>query len=360
MFDDLVNTQNGREETAIFLGEPSVALPVLPTEQLQTLYREMLRIRLCEERIAELYSEKEMRCPVHLCIGQEAIPVGVSAHLRREDVVLSGHRSHGHYLAKGGDLPRMLAEIYGKATGCAKGKGGSMHLVDVDAGFLGATPIVASSIPIAVGVALGAKLKNSATVTVAYFGEGATEEGVFHESLNFAVLHQLPIVFVCENNLYSVYSPLAVRQPETRNLVKIAQAHGCVGGRADGNSVQRVYQAAQQAVERARRGEGPTLLEFPTYRWREHCGPQWDNHLGYRTPAEYEEWKARCPIQTLQQQLQAQGDFSDSAHNALVANLSLEIEGAIAFAKDSPFPSPDQLFQHVYFEQDSLSKEQAA
>jgi TPP-dependent pyruvate/acetoin dehydrogenase alpha subunit len=360
LFDGLVNRQNGREESPVLFPESSDVPPVLSTERLRTLYREMLRIRLCEERIAELYSEKEMRCPVHLCIGQEAIPVGVSAHLRRADVVFSGHRSHGHYLAKGGDLPRMLAEIYGKATGCAKGKGGSMHLVDVDAGFLGATPIVASSIPIAVGAAFGAKLKNKTIVTVAYFGEGATEEGVFQESLNFAVLHHLPIVFVCENNLYSVYSPVSVRQPETRDIVKIAQAHGCVGGRADGNSVQQVYQVAQQAVERARRGEGPTLLEFPTYRWREHCGPQWDNHLGYRTPAEYEEWKARCPIQALREELQNQRHFSDSVHEKLVADLSLELDGAIAFAKESPFPSPEQLLQHVYSTQAPLSKEQAA
>jgi len=360
LFDSLGNPQGGRPESPSFFGEPSDAPSVFPTERLRKLYREMLRIRLCEERIADLYSEKEMRCPVHLCIGQEAIPVGVSAHLGREDVVLSGHRAHGHYLAKGGNLSKMLAEIYGKATGCAKGNGGSMHLVDVDAGFLGSTPIVASSIPIAVGAAFGAKLQRRTRVTIAYFGEGATEEGVFHESLNFAVLHHLSIVFVCENNMYSVYSPLSVRQPKTRDLVKIAQAHGCDGGRADGNAVQQVYQAAQEAVERARRGEGPTFLEFPTYRWREHCGPQWDNHLGYRTPAEYEEWKARCPIQTLRQQLQVQGCLSDSAHQALVADLSMEIEEAIAFAKESPFPSREQLFQHVHSANSQLSKEQAA
>jgi len=167
-------------------------------------------------------------------------------------------------------------------------------------------------------------------------------------------------VFVCENNLYSVYSPLSVRQPETRDIIKIAQAHGCAGVRADGNAVQQVYCVSQQAVERARQGEGPTLLEFPTYRWREHCGPQWDNHLGYRTPAEYEEWKARCPIQTLREQLQAQGHLSDSAHERLVVDLSLEIDGAIAFAKESPFPPREQLFQHVYSANVPLSKEQAA
>ncbi len=360
MLDSPVNTHNEGEKPARLISEPSEASPVFSTERLRKLYREMLRIRLCEERIAELYAENEMRCPVHLCIGQEAIPVGVSAHLRRDDVVLSGHRSHGHYLAKGGDLRKMLAEIYGKATGCAKGKGGSMHLVDVDAGFLGATPIVASSIPIAVGAAFGAKLQNRTTVTIAYFGEGATEEGVFHESLNFAVLHHLPIVFVCENNLYSVYSPLSVRQPETRDIVKIAQAHGSLGYRADGNAVLQVYQVAKRAVERARRGQGPMLLEFPTYRWREHCGPQWDNHLGYRSQAEYEEWKARCPIQILRKQLQVQNDFSDTDQKTLVADLSLEIEEAIAFAQESPFPSREQLFQHVHSADAPISKEQAA
>src|SRR5579859_6536135 len=180
------------------------------------LYRGLLRLRLVEERIAELYPEQEMRCPVHLSIGQEAVAVGVCDHLEPADQALSGHRSHGHYLAKGGDLRAMLAELYGRETGCARGKGGSMHLVDLEAGFLGATPIVASTIPIAVGVAFAARLRGQPLVTVAFFGEGATEEGVFHEAANFAALHRLAVVFVCENNLYSVYSPLEVRQPAGR------------------------------------------------------------------------------------------------------------------------------------------------
>nr|MDQ3000917.1 thiamine pyrophosphate-dependent dehydrogenase E1 component subunit alpha [Fibrobacterota bacterium] len=170
------------------------------------LYDEMVRLRLIEERVAELYLEQEMRCPVHLCIGQEGVATGISASLGHQDYAMSGHRSHGHYLAKGGNLNGMMAELYGKVTGTSRGKGGSMHLVDLDVGFLGATPIVASTIPIAVGAAFAASMRGEKRISVVYFGEGATEEGVFHESVSFAMLKKLPVVFVCENNLYSVYS----------------------------------------------------------------------------------------------------------------------------------------------------------
>ena len=315
---------------------------------------------MVEERIADLYQEKEMRCPVHLCIGQEAIPVGVSATLHPDDQVLSGHRSHGHYLAKGGDLGRMIAEIYGKEAGCAKGKGGSMHLVDPSAGFLGATPIVASSIPIAVGVAFSVKLKGLNTVTVAYFGEGATEEGVFHESVNFAVLQNLSIVFVCENNLYSVYSPLSVRQPGARNVVDIAEAHGCEGKRIDGNDVACVYEAALHAVNKARNCGGPTFLECETYRWREHCGPNFDNHLGYRNVSEFDEWRATCPIEKAKNQLDQRGAMNGSWEEEIVDRLSTEIDLAVQFAKQSPFPSKEQVYHDVYEEASLASEEKAA
>ena len=338
----------------------SVAHESLTGDALRHLYVEMLRIRLIEERIADLYAEKEMRCPVHLCIGQEAIPVGVSATLKQDDLVLSGHRSHGHYLAKGGDLSRMLAEIYGKESGCAKGKGGSMHLVDLAAGFLGATPIVASSIPIAVGAAFGAKLKGQNIVTVVYFGEGATEEGSFHESVNFAVLKNLPILFVCENNLYSVYSPLSVRQPHTRDIVQIAEAHGCEGKRIDGNDVRLVYESAFQAVRKAKSHGGPTLLEYKTYRWREHCGPNFDNHLGYRTSSEFEEWHIRCPIAKTKEQLSEFGSFDVTWERRQVDRLSSEIEAAVQFAKKSRFPSKDQLFRNVYATSSLPPEEKAA
>ncbi len=247
------------------------------------LYREMLRIRLIEERIVTLYADQEMRCPVHLCIGQEGIAVGACAALDPRDYVFSGHRSHGHYLAKGGNLNAMMAEIYGKATGCAGGKGGSMHLIDLDAGFMGSTPIVGSTIPIAVGAAFGSVMQNDDRVTMVFFGDGAVETGVFHESLNFAALKKLPVIFVCENNLYSVYSPLEVRQPAGRRILNLALAQGIESIEGDGNNVELVHELCSRAVGKARKGGGPTFFEFATYRWREHCGPEYDNHIGYRS-----------------------------------------------------------------------------
>lgn len=254
----------------------------------------------------------------------------------------------------------MMAELYGKATGCAQGKGGSMHLIDLSAGFLGATPIVASAIPIAVGVAFGTVMRGEDHVTVVYFGEGATEEGVFHESLNFAVLKHLPIVFVCENNLYSVYSPLSVRQPKERSIVGLAEAHGCPGFHADGNDVNHMYRFAHDAIHKARTGGGPTLLEAQTYRWREHCGPSFDNDLGYRSVEEFEEWRKICPIHSLQTQLCEQGIWNERLQADLTKSLTAEFEDAVSFAKGSPFPEPEQIAQHLYAENLAASKEQAA
>ena len=317
-------------------------------ETLKQLYYQMLRIRMIEEKIAELYPEQKMRCPVHLCIGQEAVAAGVCANLSRHDYVLSNHRSHGHYLAKGGDLKAMMAEIYGKATGCSQGKGGSMHLVDLSVGFLGATPIVGSTIPIAVGTAFGSVMRGEKRVSVIFFGDGATEEGVFHESLNFAVLKRLPVVFVCENNLYSVYSPLSVRQPEGREIFGLAKGHGMESHQGDGNDVLEVYQLAEQAVRKARRSGGPTFLEFKTYRWREHCGPYYDNDLGYRTEDEFQEWRRRCPVETLGERLLRDGILCNQDIDDMVSKLEAEIEDAVAFAKKSPFPEGQLLLEHIY------------
>ena len=186
----------------------------------------MLRIRMVEERIAKLYSEEEMRCPVHLSIGQESVAVGVCEHLQKNDIVMSAHRAHAHYLAKGGNLKAMLAELYGKSTGCAMGKGGSMHLIDLESGFFGSVPIVGSTIPIAVGVAWAFKMKKSTNIVTVFLGDGATEEGVFFESLDFASLKNVPILFVCENNFYSVYSNLKVRQSPQRKISVLAESHG--------------------------------------------------------------------------------------------------------------------------------------
>jgi len=320
----------------------------MEAESLKRLYYQMLRIRMIEEKIAELYPEQEMRCPVHLSIGQEAIAVGVCANLSGGDYVLSNHRSHGHYLAKGGGLKGMMAELYGKVTGCSQGKGGSMHLVDLSVGFLGATPIVGSTIPIAVGVAFGSMMRGEERVTVIFFGEAATEEGVFHESINFAILKRLPIVFICENNMYSVYSPLSVRQPEGREIFKLAKGHNIESYQGDGNDAIGVYQSAEQAIRKARRGGGPTLLEFKTYRWREHCGPYYDNDLGYRSESEFQEWKRHCPVEMLEKHLLGDGILCDKDINSMVSRLKIEIEGAVVFAKESPFPEEQSLLEHIY------------
>jgi len=308
----------------------------------------LLRIRIIEEKIAQIYPQQEMRCPVHLCIGEEAVAVGVCANLTRDDYVLSNHRSHGHYLAKGGNLRAMMAEIYGKATGCCQGKGGSMHLVDLRAGFIGATPIVGSTIPIAVGTAFGTVMRGEQRVSVVFLGDAATEEGVFHESLNFAALKKLPVLFVCENNLYSVYSPLSVRQPEGREIYRLAEGHGVKSYQGDGNDVVEVYKLAGQAINSVREGKGPAFLEFKTYRWREHCGANYDNDLGYRTESEFQEWRQRCPLEKLQGQLLKEGILSRQDIDRLTDNFKTEIEEAIAFAKESPFPTEANLLEHIY------------
>ena len=315
---------------------------------LRGLLRNMLWIRMVEERVAELYPEQQMRCPVHLCIGQEAVAAGVCADLSRDDYVLGGHRSHGHYLAKGGDLKAMMAEIYGKATGCSQGKGGSMHLTDTSAGFLGASPIVGSTIPIAVGVAFGSVMRGEKRVTVVFFGDGATEEGVFHESLNFAALKGLPVIFVCENNLYSVYSPLSVRQPPTREICDLARSHGIESYQGDGNGVTEVYTMARRAIRKARDGGGPTFFEFTTYRWREHVGPNYDNDLGYRSESEFQEWRGRCPIERLKRRLLEDGVLLTEDISQMESSLRAQIEDAVAFAKESPFPEEPLMWEHIY------------
>lgn len=307
----------------------------------------MTRIRMVEEAIAERYSDQQMRCPVHLSIGQEAAAVGICAALRHTDQVMSGHRSHAHYLAKGGDLNAMIAEIYGRETGCCSGRGGSMHLIDLAVGFVGAVPIVGSTIPIAVGLAFADKLSKRDRVTVAFLGEAATEEGVCHESMNFAALHKLPVIFACENNQYSVYSHLRVRQPAGLEVYQQAIGHGLPAEKVDGNDPLAVLAAAERAVARARQSDGPTFIEMTTYRWREHCGPNFDNHIGYRTQAEFEEWAARDPLARFEATLDLDG-FDRSAYRAFKASVEAEIRTAFDRAKSAAFPDPSALLDFVY------------
>jgi pyruvate dehydrogenase E1 component alpha subunit len=312
------------------------------------LYRQMARIREVEERISALYGEWEMRCPVHLCTGQEAVPAGFCAALAEGDKVLGAHRSHGHYLAKGGSMKRMLAELYGKATGCSAGKGGSMHLVDLDAGFIAATPVIGSTIAIAVGVAFAAQMRGEDSVTVNFFGDAATEEGIFHESLAFAALKRLPMVFVCENNLYSCFSPLEVRQAPERDLLAIARANGIPAVAGDGNDVDAVHRLAVEAVQRARSGGGPTLLEFATYRWREHCGPNFDTDIPYRPDGEFQHWTGRDPVTAYRGRLVAGQQATAQELDAVEAEIAAEVDAAVRFAKESPFPAREEFATDVH------------
>jgi len=325
------------------------ALTLADHTHLLRLYTLMLRIRVVEERIAELYAEQEMRCPVHLSIGQEAVEAAACAALEPRDFVMSGHRSHGHYLAKGGNLKAMMAEIYGRATGCAGGKGGSMHLVDLSVGFLGATPIVGATIPIAVGSAFASAMYGDDSVTMIFLGDGATETGVFHESINFAVLKRLPVVFVCENNLYSVYSPMEVRQP-ARSIAGLAAGHGLAVASGDGNDVEAAYGLTRTAVDRARDGGGPSFLEFATYRWLEHCGPNYDNDIGYRTEAEFFAWRAGDPLTRLEQRLLDLGAATPRDLHAARASQLDEMNAAVDFAKASPFPDAVMMGADIYAE----------
>jgi len=308
----------------------------------------MKRIRAAEETIACRYPEAKMRCPTHLCTGQEAVPAGVGAVLTREDFAVGTHRSHGHYLAKGGDLRRMIAEIYGKATGCSGGKGGSMHLVDESAGFMGSTSIVGGTIPVGTGLGLSISIRGTGNVSCVFLGDAATEEGVFYESVNFALLKKLPVLYVCENNLYSVYSPLSVRQPAGRRIFEMVGCMGVPSESGDGNDVLDVHQRTARAVARLRAGDGPVFLEFATYRWREHCGPHFDNDLGYRTEEEFEEWKRKDPIRLFEERLLRDRLIDEAGLRALEAAIDEEVREAFAFAESSPFPAAEAALAHVY------------
>lgn len=312
----------------------------------QLLYS-MLRIRRVEEALADRYAEQEMRCPMHLCIGQEAIAVGMCVALSPDDKVFSNHRAHGHYLAKGGDLNAMVAELYGRATGCCGGRGGSMHLIDLDVGFMGATPIVGGTVPLAVGSAWAASLKRTNQVTVVFFGDGCFEEGVVHESLNFAALHKLPVIFVCENNDFSVYTHRNERQPD-RPIYRIAEAHGMTAAFGDGNDVEEVLNISRGAIEKARTGMGPQFLEFRTYRWREHCGPDFDDHLNYRTVQEIEAGMNDCPIARYKTKLVLDDKDIEAEFARLEAAIHEEINGAFEVALSSRKPTTDDAWGKVY------------
>lgn len=308
----------------------------------------MLRIRRVEEAIAEQYKEQKMRTPVHLAIGQESMAAAVGCQLRHEDYCVSTHRAHAHYLAKGGSLKAMISEIYGKVTGCCRGRGGSMHLIDTSVGFMGSTAIVGNTIPIGVGLGLSLKLSGGGKVSCIFLGDGAIEEGVFFEALNIAVLKKLPILFICENNRYSVYSPFSKRQPADRKIYEIAKAMGATTDHEDGYNVLASYDVICRAIASIREDGGPHFLEFETYRWYEHCGPNYDNDLGYRTEDEFLSWKIRDPIETFKKYLIETCQLSNQTLQAMEDNIHQEIKVAFEFAEMSPFPNPIEAITGQY------------
>ena len=309
---------------------------------IQAMYVTMLRIRIFEERVAELVSPPaEIICPCHLYTGQEAVATGVCSALRKDDYVFSTHRSHGHYIAKGGDVKALMAELYGKATGCSKGRGGSMHLASPDVGLPGSSAIVAGTIPLAVGAALAFSIQKKNGVSVAFFGDGAVNEGTFYESLNFASLKKLPVIFVCENNLYSTHMPISACLANT-DIYKMAEVFNMSSVRVDGNNVIEVFKVANKAIEDARCGKGPTLIECKTYRWRGHVGPNFDIDKGLRSEEELEYWLNRCPIKMLEEFLLKHSIISELEKLRIYATIEKEIEESVVFAKESPYPDPDE------------------
>lgn len=311
---------------------------------LERLYRSLFRIRRVEEEIAEVYPADKIQSPIHLSIGQEAISVGVCEALRPEDVVFGSYRSHALYLAKGGDLKGMIAELYGKATGVAKGKAGSMHLIDAAHGVMGASAVVATTIPLAVGYAYACQAQGKKSVVVSFFGDGAVEEGAFHESVNFAAVKKLPILFICENNGYAILSPQKNRQA-LDNIPERIRAYGMPAERIEANDLFQTYDRSKEAVDRIRQGKGgPHFLECRTYRWRDHVGPGEDFHLGYRTRAEAEPWMAGDPLAQMSAMLEP------SARQRLEQEVKAEIHEAFEFAEQSPFPDHEELYTDVFRE----------
>jgi pyruvate dehydrogenase E1 component alpha subunit len=308
------------------------------TEWLLERWKTMTLIRRAEERIAEMVDSGEVRCPCHLYIGQEAVAAGVCAALTTADTVWGGHRSHGHYLAKGGSLVGLFGEVLLKATGCAGGRGGSMHLAAPEVGILGTVPIVAGTVPLAAGAAFAYKLRGEDTVAVAFFGDGALEEGHVHESMNLAALYRLPLALICENNLYASHMHWSERRVAD-NLYRAGEFHSVPGERVDGNDVAAVHAAARTAVERARGGEGPTLIECRTFRWRGHVGASFDLDVGVERRGELTEWLPRDPLRRLADQLIERGVVNLAQRERAI---DVRIESALEEARAAPRPQQDE------------------
>jgi pyruvate dehydrogenase E1 component alpha subunit len=318
--------------------------PALTKEQLLQMYRQMWQIRRFDTRALELYREGQMRGTTHPYIGMEAVGVGVCAALRNDDTITSTHRGHGHCIAKGGDMKQMMAELLGKATGYCRGKGGSMHIADVDRGILGANGIVGGGMGIATGSALSMKLLGKDLVSICFFGDGALNQGVLHEACNLSAIWKLPVIFVCENNQYAMSARAdqftSVSDPSVR-----ATAYGIPGVNVDGMDILAVHRAASEAIERARAGEGPSFLVATTYRYfGHHVG----DPLNYRDKSEVDEWRKKDPIAGLKAYLLEHGVLDEAEAERIEQDVVAQVEEAIEFAKSSPDPSPDILMEDIY------------
>ena len=314
------------------------------------LYTMMVKIRLCEESLVQPIMDGQIRCPCHLCSGEEAIAVGVCAALEPKDAVYGNHRSHGHFLAKGGSMNAMVAEIYGKKTGCSKGRGGSMHLIDTSVGMMGSAPIVAGTISLAVGSALCSSIRQEDFVSVAFFGDGATNEGVLFESMNFAALKHLPVLFVCENNFYSTHMPVKECRPDIP-IHKMADALGIHNKLVEGNDVLEVYQATMESADLCRNGGGPAFLECKTYRLRGHVGPD-DNiqgaHTDIRPAEEMAKWRLKDPLIRLEKYLIENNIAKKGDLLKINDQLNTEVTEAHDFANNSPYPDEKELSDDVF------------
>jgi pyruvate dehydrogenase E1 component alpha subunit len=308
------------------------------------MYRKMLEIRLFEEKVFELYGQNLVPGTIHLYAGEEAVAVGVCTNLRKDDYIVSTHRGHGHCIAKGARLDRTMAEILGKKTGYCKGKGGSMHIADFSIGMLGATAVVGGGIPIATGAGLSIKLRGTDQVTACFFGDGASNQGTFHEGINLAAVWKLPVLFICENNLYA----MGTRQTQVmliKNIAKRAAAYGIPGVSVDGNDVSAVYEASKESVKRARNGDGPTLIECKTYR---HKGHSRFDPATYRPKEEVEEWLGKDPIRRFEKRLLESGEISETKAAQIEKEVADAVEAAVEFATDSPSPAAEEALEDVY------------
>ena len=307
------------------------------------IYRDLFKIRRVEEEIIRIYPTDKIKSPVHLSIGQEAVSVGVCQVLKLEDVVFGTYRSHAMYIAKGGNLNEMIAELYGKITGCAKGKGGSMHLVDTKCGVMGTSAIVGTTIPLSVGYAYGLYYKGSDAIVVSFFGDGAVDEGAFHESMNFAGLKKLPVLFVCENNFYAIHS-YHLKRHHSDNLCQRAESYGVPSKKIKGNNIFEIYDTVKEVSEDIRKGKGPFFIECETYRWKEHVGPGDDFHLGYRSEKEIDDWVKDDQLQNIRELINSE------ITQEIEASVEKEIKDAFSFAEQSSFPGYEELYTGVYKE----------